>query len=392
MQRLIATIGLQMYALVLALHQFAIGVRTDEAKYLLNIPYPHPPFGRFLISRFDGWQYHELFWRIVFATLVIQFVWLVVDLVKVQEKKVQIAAALAWLLSGAVVIQSGTIMMAVLTGLQAMVFVWLFLRKKSPEPCIVALFWLASIFTAYQAVLFGPLVLGILLHTKIDVRRAVVLCSIPVLLLALYTLINPLVPASMLNHAGKDAAETLWEHFTGVASLWLIAGSIIGGIIGFAGLFVRPKPELLSSLFLVSAYTFLSRYDYYAILFAPLLVAGIVLLLRRYPRFSTPLIVLMPVGLIAVLWNVSFSPASVIPKTYATIASVGHDDGEKVILIAGSFGHEWQYGTKRTVLRYQSELVESAYAVICLSPCTEMQDLADWKLLNSAPVEVWMHQ
>lgn len=392
MQRLIATIGLQMYALILALHQLSIGVRTDEAKYLLNIPYPHPPFARFIISVFDGWQYHELFWRIVFATLVIQSVWMVIDLVKEQKKKAQIAVALGWLLSGAVVIQSGTVMMAVLTALQALVLVWLFLREKSAEPYLVLLFWIVSLFTAYQAVLFGPLVLGILLHTKIGVRRAVVLCSIPVLLLALYTLINPLVPASMLNHAGKDAAETLWGHFTGVASLWLIAGSIIGSIIGFVGLFVRPKLELLSSLFLVSTYTFLSRYDYYAILFVPLLVAGIVLLLRRYPRFSTLLIVLMPVGLMAVLWNVSFSPASVIPKTYAAIASVGHDDGEKVILISGSFGHEWQYGTKRTVLRYQSRFLASAHAVICLQSCKEMQDLLEWKRLESAPVEVWMRQ
>jgi len=51
MRKLIAAVALQIYALLLAGVQLLGGVRTDEAKYLLNIPYPHPPLARFLQAR-----------------------------------------------------------------------------------------------------------------------------------------------------------------------------------------------------------------------------------------------------------------------------------------------------------------------------------------------------
>ena len=77
MQVLITVAGLEVYALALAFLQAMSGVRTDEAKYLLNIPYPHPPAARFVLGLTDGWAYQEIFWRIVFATLLVQAVFLV---------------------------------------------------------------------------------------------------------------------------------------------------------------------------------------------------------------------------------------------------------------------------------------------------------------------------
>jgi hypothetical protein len=384
-------IGLETYALLLAWYQLSIGVRTDEAKYLLDIPYPHPPLARFIISIFDSWQYHELFWRIVFATLMIQFVWFVVALLHNAKPSVRFAASLCWLLSAAVVLQAGTVMMAVLTALQALVFVWLFLRNRSPagQEYLVALFWLISLFTAYQAVLFLPLVWAILRRSGISFFRQIVLLGVPVFLLALYTLSNPLVPASMITHAGKDAGETLLMHLLGALHLWILAGSIVLSIVGTIGLFLKPKAGLLLSLGLVAAYVFISRFDYYAILFAPLLIAGTVNLLRRFPALSTPLIVLMPIGLAVCLVTVPPSPASTVPEVYERIDA---RSGEGEILITGSFGHEWQYGTSSVVRRYDLAFLDTARAVICIRPCEEMQQQAAWERLSDTPVRIWVRR
>lgn len=394
MRRLLTIIGLEVYAVFLAIHQLSIGVRTDEAKYLLNIPYPHPPFARFIISLFDGWQYHEIAWRIIFATLVIQSVWFFYDLVKHEKRSLQIAIMGSWLLSSAVILQSGTVMMAVLTALQAVVLIWVFLRRESAEPHVVALFWLTSLFTAYQAVLFGPLVLAIFLRSRIGIARSLLLVGAPVFLLFLYTLINPFVPASMFNHVEKDATETLLQHTVGAMQLWLLGGSIVLSIVGTIGLCIRPKAGLLLSIILIFSYVFLSRYDYYAILFTPFFVAGTLLFLRRFPLYASMFLLSMPFGLASVLWYMPPSPTSGVAQVFAAIEehSKNPSVSQDVIFISGSFGHDWQYRTKRTVLRYQPDAIDTAYAVICLHSCEEMNQQAAWQRLDDVPVEVWMRQ
>jgi hypothetical protein len=389
MRRLITVISLEFYALLLAAWQMHVGVRTDEAKYLLDIPYPHPPLGRFIFNLLDGWAYQELFWRVVLATLMIQSVWLIVDMLKDSRLTARIAGAACWLLSAAVVLQAGTVMMVVVTALQALVLVWLLLREKPVQPYLLALFWLGCLFTAYQAVLFIPLVLVLLWKANIGIRRMFLLFCVPLALLALYTLTNPLVIASMVNQVGKDAAETLLQHTIGTFRLWLLGGSIALSIIGTIGLFLRPKAGLLLSLVLVLVYVFIARYDYYALLFTSLLIGGGVLLLRRYPHTSLPLIVLMPLGLALCLWLTPMPSSSVVSQVYRAIDAEAGTGG---ILLVGPFGHEWQYGTSSTILRFHTLFLPSARAVICLRACEEMQHQTEWDRLLDVPVEVWVRR
>lgn len=392
MRRIIPVICWQLYAIALAVLQWQIGVRTDEAKYLLDIPYPHPPLARFLISLSDSWSFHELFWRVVFATIVVQAIWLIVDLLRDAQPPVRLAVVFGWLFSAAVVLQAGTVMMAVLTALQLLVFVWLFLRDREPtgREYLIALFWLACLFTAYQAILFTPLVWAVFSRSRIASWKQWLLVGIPVLLLVLYTFTNPLVPASMMNHAGKDVGASLIDHVLAVFRLWAIGGSIVLSIGGIIGLFLQPKAGLLLSFGLITAYVLLSQYDYYAILFTPLFVAGGTFLFRRAPRLAIPFLVLHPIGLAVMLFMALPLPVSNVDEVYQSIELY---DGAGEVLIAGGFGHEWQYGTTSTVRRYRPGYFDGARAVICLQPCADMQvQFLEWMRIPDVPVEAWVRR
>ncbi len=398
MQRLITIIGLQFYALALVALQMHFGVRTDEAKYLLDIPYPHPPLARFIFSLLDGWAYQELFWRVVLATLVIQAVWLVMGMAKPLGKNAELAAAACWLLSAAVIAQAGTVMMAPLTALQALVFVWLFMRPQKPsrDGSLVALFWLLSLLTAYQAVLFAPLVWAVLARGNGSLLRRGLLFVVPVVVLGLYTLTNPLVPASMLVHAGKDAAETLPMHLVGTLKLWLIGGSIVFSVFGTVGLLIRPKAGLLLSLLLVGAYVFIARYDYYAILFTPLLTTGFILRMQAWGPFKQACGwmsgvmagLVLGCGTALSLWLVPWSVPTIIPHVIAAIDA--HPSPRDTVLINGSFGHEWQQATRSIVRRYDLLFLDLAHAVICLTPCPDMAEEPQWTPLPDLPIDVYV--
>lgn len=383
-------IGFELYALLLAGVQWHAGVRTDEAKYLLNIPYPHPPVARFIMGLTDGWAGQELFWRVIMATLLIQAVWLVYSLTKDLSKPARVAACGAWLLSAAVVYQAGTVMMAPLTALQMLVFVWLLLkgRDNSAYAGLIGLFWLVSLFTAYQAVLFAPLALAVIFRLRIPFMRKAVLFVVPLILLALYTLGNPLAAASMIVHAGKDASQTFAEHALETAWIWAIGGSVIVSILGTVGMFVRPRFSIILSFVLVAAYIFLSRYDYYAILFTPLFTAGFIGLSERVKSVSLPVAFLMPAATVVVMF---LRPPGLIPSL-AQPAVQPHLPSEGQLLIAGSFGHEWQYISTLPVLRYHSNFLSRASAVVCLVPCEEMQKQPRFTRLLDLPVEVWLKQ
>ncbi len=391
-RRIAAVIGLEVYALTLALWQFSVGVRTDEAKYLLNIPYPHPPLARGVFSMLDGWQYQELFWRIVLATLLVQAAWLIVDCVRGSSRWVTISAAATWLLSAAVLSQGGTIMLAPLTSIQGLVFVWLALRASDSRGYagIITLFWLMSLFTAYQAVLFGPLVWMALGRTGVSLSRRMVLIGIPVGLLGLYTLTNPLAAASMLSHAGNGADPLLIDRLTGFLRLGAIGGGIVGSVAGTVGLLVRPRFGPLMSFVLVSAYILLSPADYYAVLFTPLFAAGVIFLVQMSRRIALPLACLMPIGLLVCASMVVAWPQR---STVAlTMKAIDATDGTGYVLISGTFGHDWQYASTTPVLRYDASRLDGARAVVCLISCTEMREQPQWVQLLNVPIETWIKQ
>lgn len=390
-RRLIAVIGFELYALSLAAFQQHVGVRTDEAKYLLDIAYPHPPAARWVFSLLDGWAGQELFWRIVLATLLVQAVWLVGSLLRDAPRVQRGAAMAAWALCAGVAFQAGTVMMAPLTALQGMVFLWLLLRGRDNTAVagLIALFWLFSLFTAYQIVLYAPLVAAVFHRTDVRWWKKGVFFLVPVGLLALYTLTNPMVAASMVTHAGKDAAQTLLERAADTGGIWLLGGSGALSIAGTIGLLIRPRWGLVLSFLLVLAYVFVSRYDYYAVLFTPLFIAGLVRLLRTLPHMALPVAALVPAGTVALLWFYPSPAPSAVPETVAMIAAHG---GEGELLIAGSFGHSWQHASPWPVRRYHSRFLVDARAVVCLVPCEEMASQPRWVRAEGAPFETWLKE
>lgn len=414
---------LEVLAVVFAMLQWHVGVRTDEAKYLLNIPYPHPPFGRWILHLLEAFPYQEIFWRIIFATLLMQAVWLVWDIGRSLSRSHRIILSGAWILSSAILLQAGTIMMAPITALYGLLFLWLLSRSrrlKSPVeyPGLIALLWLSALFSAYQAVLFAPLVWVLIRRSSWRLKSPVTQCVyvfIPVFLLGLYTLSNPLAIYSMFLQAGKDIAETPMERLLATMRVWAIGGSIITSVLGTAGMCMSllrrirrlqsPVNDdidsfaLAGSFFLVAMFTFLARHDYYAILWTPLFIAGLAALLQTRRANENSAIF----GMLFLMFHLVFllffpvslqkSPA----RETMRVIQEGQDGlpwraGTGVILIAGAFGHEWQYESSLRVRRYSpdSDLSEVA-AVICILSCPELASRA-WQRLPNTSVEVWVQR
>ncbi len=383
-------LGLQGYALLLALRQYAFGVRTDEAKYLLDIPYPHPPALRFLLGSTDGFSFHELFWRLVLATLVVQAVWFVWKMAAPLRNGVRLFVCASWLLSASVVLQAGTVMMAPVTAVQTLFFLFLLSRDRSrwreTHYVLAACAWLLSLFTAYQIVLVLPLVLSLFLSSRLPRSHALSYVFVPVLLLALYTLTNPLAVASMLNVAGKDAALPMFLRVSAVLSLWTIGGSFLLSVFGTIGILLSRRWELWSSFLLVCVYVFLSHHSYYAILFTPLFIAGLPSLsslLRRKVVTIPSVLVMAALGMFFLSANV-VPPPNIARDVAHAIPSNAHG-----IAIHGSFGHEWQYYSPVPVLRLtQDAVADKADVVVCLDPCSEAVTQHRQRL-SDLPVEAY---
>ncbi len=386
MRRALTHVGLEGYALLLAWLQSLGGVRTDEAKYLLDIPYPHPPLLRFLMGSTEILPSQECLWRLIFASLLVQAVWIVWDMTRAFARRERIAIAAMWLLSGGLMLQAGSIMMAPLTALQALLFLWLLCRSDlaGRRPGYVALLWLASLFTAYQAVLFLPIVWVLLRKAAVPPWERLSYFLVPILLLALYTLSNPLTIASVVIHPGKDIASTFAERIPGTFRIWGVAGNVILSALGTIGIIRSRRWELLVSFAFVSAYIFLALYDYYAVLFLPLFIIGIVARpsVLRFPIASA--------GTTLALTAFSFwlAPLPTSPHPARVVMErLGLKEG--ALLFAGPFGHEWQYESRVPIRRYRPEFLEEAQAVVCLEPCEGIGQRAKWRHLPDVPVETW---
>ncbi|MBT7337991.1 hypothetical protein HN801_04790, partial [Candidatus Peregrinibacteria bacterium] len=62
---------------------------------------------------------------------------------------------------------------------------------------------------------------------------------------------------------------------------------------------------------------------------------------------------------------------------------------EGIVLISGSFGHEWQYESEGTVMRYTPSLLSKAKAVVCLDACPGVSGYGFYQIENTAQ-EVWV--
>lgn len=388
MPRLKNILWLELYAVLLAFARFTGGVHTDEAKYLLDIPYPHPPLIRSILHLTDSWVGQEIFWRIVFASILVQSVWLLLRLAPDLRRKSRIALCVSWLFGSAILLQAGSIMMAPLTAFQALLFLCLYLRDEEERnnAAVVAFLWLISLFTAYQIILFFPIVWALLRRSQ-SARWVQALCFlVPIALVGIYSLSNPLTLASVLIHGDSSfvpLSTKLWE----LTYVWFLGGSIVLSIAGLYGILRNKLWPLLLSFVLVAAYVYLARFPYYAILFLPLSIAGLLALLRR--RQIVPNLVTLGVAVFSFIFCLLSFPSPENPAR-RVMQALPEFSGTGVILINGDFGHEWQYESSRTILRYRFNLLPMASAVVCLKACTDLDQLQSWRQIMPKPPLVYV--
>lgn len=386
MRKLSLVIGLEAYALFLAGVQFLNGVRTDEAKYLLDIPYPHPPLARGMLGFFDGMPFNEGFFRILFATLIVQAVWIVWEMGRSLSILSRISLCVVWLLSGAIMFQGGTVMMAMLTAFEALLFLWLLSLpgERLPQPVTIGFLWLVTLFTALQGVLLAPLILGLFLRRKSTYMQMMLYGVVPIVLLVLYTLGNPFIPASVLLHSGKDSTDTLLTRALGLLWILALAGSGVGSVVGIVGLALKRKWFILASFILIVLYVFVGRYDYYAILFLPFFITGCKHLFRREERLAIPTAIGVILGTAILLFSIPLRT----PRSPARDALNAAPNG--LILVNGPMGHEWQYEAEKgqIVRRYTQELARETKTLICTQSCDDPGP--NWALLPIPGVDVWV--
>lgn len=389
MRRLKTVLWLEGYAVLLALLQTFNGVRTDEAKYLLDIPYPHPPLARWTLSLFDGFAWQELGARVLFATLLVQAAWFVWDMGRALSRGSRVALCALWLGSACLVLQAGTVMMAPLTAFQALVFLWILSlpRERAPSSATIGLLWLATLFTALQGALLLPLAVAALRLRGATWRQVAWYAGAPAALVALYAAGNPLVLASFGLQAGKDAADTMLGRGVGLLRILTLAGSGVGTLAGVVGLVLKRHWFILASFALVSLYVFVGRYDYYAIIFLPFLVTGWKHLFRRVPRIAVPVAIGTILCTFVVLWYVPLVQRHPAEDAMAFIA-------EKVpagpVAIRGPFGHEWQYELTpdHPVGRYVESAAHENRAVVCVDECPAPVE-GVYALEEAGPYRIW---
>ncbi|OGJ69096.1 hypothetical protein A3J34_03690 [Candidatus Peribacteria bacterium RIFCSPLOWO2_02_FULL_51_10] len=389
---------LELYALLLVLLVMPGGVKTDEAKYLLSIPYPHPPVIRQILSAMKSFPYQEFLARLIFSSIVVQSVWFIRDLGVVLSRPRRAALVSGWLFSAAVILQSGTVMLTTLTAVFGLIFLWLAMTPSEPDQStspFIGLLWLFGLFSAFQTVLYFPLVWSAQVSARASRTKALIYVGVPILLLGLYSLTNPLVPASILKLSGQDSALPASLRFQNAGWIWLIAGSGVGSLIGSWGLIIGGRRDLQLSALVLGVYFFISSAQYYAILFTPLLIGGVFILLRQRKIFPALFISLQAVT--AVILTVLFLPPFQVSDARKVMEKLRARGSAGLILIDGVFGHEWQYESRVPVRIYSPELssdVEDlAGAIVCTKKtCEEQIDTEKWVRIENQPMEVWVRR
>lgn len=387
---------LELLAFSLAVVQMLGGIRTDEAKYLLSIPYPHPPLMRSLMLWTSSLPLHEFLWRFLIASLCVQAVWIIADFGDVLPRVRQRALTIAWLLSSAVLLQAGTISMAVFSALFGLVFLWFALHPDpSRSPSFLALLWLASLFTGYQSVLFAPLVLSGLLKLQTTRTRALLYFVVPLLLLALYSFTNPLALASMVTVSSQDGSMAILQRFARIGWIWLVGGSAVLSLAGTFGILSSNRLDLVATLGLVAGYIVLTSQHYYAILFTPLFIGGVYILFCRR-RLYTSLFLSVEAVCTAVILFLAFPVMTPTPAR-AVMARLQARGIDGPVLLDGSFGHEWQYESFVPVLRFSSRLSLEAEATAQVFVCTKIAcdadvNLEEWTRLPDMPMPTWIRR
>lgn len=393
MPRVVTAILLQVYALALALLQASQGgLHTDEAKYLLNIPYPQPPLARWILHATESLPFQELLWRVLFATLLIQAVWIVWGMTAKCKKNERLFLSGCWLATAAVALQAGSIMMAPLTALQALLFVKLALfdpPTRSPRHLFaVAILWLVSLFTAVQIILYLPLILAFFYRSRASALQIALYVLGPIALVSLYVATNPFVAVSFGNAGTENLDIPFLGWFGYTLRLMVTGGSLVLTVLGLLGIFTKRRLSLIGSFVLVTAFIFISFREYYDIFFTPLFLAGAILLLSSR-RLRLPFVPMFGM-LVAVTVGASYFFPMIFSAGPArpVMRAIEERSGTGAILIAGPFGHQWQYESRLFVLRYNEKFLPEAKAAVCLNPCEGIEK-SNMEKHEVEGVEVW---
>jgi len=393
---LTAVLFLEILALMLTFLQFSGGLVSDEAKYLLSIPYPHPPFVRSVLGWTAFMPMHEFFWRFVCASLVLQCVWFVWDLGDVLTRPRRLALAASWLLSAAVILQSGMIVMATGAALSGLVFLWWTLHPTPPKkPALLGCLWLAALFTAYQSAVFVPLVFSALLRSEKSKLKVFLYLCTPILLLCLYSLTNPYALTIMFHVPGEEMVIPPLARFFNITWVWIVAGSGLLSLIGTIGILSSVRLDLVAAFGMLLGFVILTTRYYDAILFTPLFIGGLFLLFCKR-RLRPGIFIAAQVVSAAVVIFFSFptlqeTPARAEMRALSTYQVSGN------LLINGFFGHDWQYESPLPVRKFSQELSAAAEEKAGVFVCTTGScdgDINDelWTRLPDTPFPTWIRK
>jgi hypothetical protein len=404
---------LEAVAIILVNIQMLGGIRTDEAKYALNIPYPHPPLLRWIFDFFSFLPNQEFFLRFLLATLTLQATWFVWDMGKRLPHEHRSLLTGSWILSAAVLLQAGTIMMAPVTAVTGLFFLWLYVRMEErllgahfsqvterlsrkfgffksavheQEEWIyglIAFVWLASLFMTYQTAFFLPVIIALYAPSSLSLWKKILYIFAPLVLLTLYTAINPFVIGSF--RTGGDTGSHLYI----LLKVWFIGGSGFATVIGMYGIFTSRKAPLILSFLIFSAYCFFGfQHDYYAIFFTPFFVEGMrrVLLRTKQLPFASLLMLFACTAVLVALFFPPLHPSLARP----VMRQINGFTGTGYVMIQGDFGHEWEYESTVPVRRYVPSATSGAKAVVCLEACNPPLPGETWKIMASSGAEVWV--
>ncbi len=396
---------LQAYATLLGFVGMYGGLRTDEAKYLLNIPYPHPPFLRSIFSSLAWVPSYDLLWRFIIASCCVHMVW---AMRKYFPHLSSVSLIVFWLLSPAIILQSGTIMIAVGTALFACIFclfalqtrsfsVQDFFRRDSRSAHssfipLLGLLWLCALLSSYQSILYSPLVLTALLRSREKRLLAIIAFVLPVGLLILYSLSNPFALSSMIIASGTHSSASLLQRMSDVSIILFIGGGILS-LTGIFGILLERRLDFLCTLLLLIGYVFVSAQPYYAILFTPILFTGTYFFVQRFPVFVLPVTISHVFVSAWVVW--SFFPAPAFHRTTNILRNIEARQKAGEVYIDGYFGHDWQFYSRFPIRRWTSTLSPSAFrtaqAFVCLKrPCTTVPYGTGWYLLPNPEAMIWV--
>lgn len=354
--------------------QLSLGVRTDEAKYLLNIPYPHPPLIRTVLGWTDGWMGQEIIWRLVFSCLLcsagVMYCW-----------RRPWPALLLWGSLPAVWSQAGSIMMAPLLAVQALVLLGLLrCETRNLVAAEIGCLWLAILLTSYQGVLLMPLIFALIMRSKGNTALRWAILLLPIIVLSVYTTSHPLSAASFLLQTGKDADVALTDRALRTVHLWCLGMGFVGvPFVLWRMVETRAMPVLMTFV-LLSAYVTLGSFDYYAVFFSPFVLWALSSRLRNQ-KFVGAVVFS---NIVTAFFLVALPTPSPVREQVMELMHAAPDPITDIQLVE-PFGHEWQYESSVPVGRRSDAALRAGTVVVCLRECAAPTG-GTWKALDVTKV------